>query len=165
MKARGGYAKSRSRVVAVGVCAGSFHSRHNQGREAGSFTSSSDQSNGPFIFVLKPDNTVDLRPVKPGQRQDGDLTVVESGVQPDETVVVTGQLALAPGSKVDPKPYASANSTEANAGRGQERDVILPMDHADEHDSAGNGERESRDHNRLGHIRCQHAAIAKVSSR
>jgi membrane fusion protein, multidrug efflux system len=60
---------------------------------------------GPFIFVLKPDNTVDLRPVKPGQRQDGDLTVVESGVQPDETVVVTGQLALAPGAKVDPKPY------------------------------------------------------------
>src|ERR1017187_5821152 len=61
---------------------------------------------GPFVFVLKPDNTVDLRPVKPGQRQDGDLTVIESGVEPDETVVVTGQLALAPGTKVDPKPYA-----------------------------------------------------------
>jgi multidrug efflux system membrane fusion protein len=71
---------------------------------------------GPFIFVLKPDNTVDLRPVKPGQRQDGDLTVVESGVQPGETVVVTGQLALAPGSKVDPKPYSpSQTATEANA--------------------------------------------------
>src|SRR6058998_2694138 len=64
---------------------------------------------GPFVFVLKPDNTVDLRPVKPGQRQDGDLIVVESGIQPDETVVVTGQLALAPGSKVDPKPYGTAN--------------------------------------------------------
>ena len=64
---------------------------------------------GPFIFVLKPDNTVDLRPVKPGQRQDGDLIVVESGLQPDETVVVTGQLALAPGSKVDPKPYNVPN--------------------------------------------------------
>jgi membrane fusion protein, multidrug efflux system len=61
---------------------------------------------GPFVFVLKPDNTVDLRPVKPGQRQDGDLVVVESGVQADETVIVTGQLALAPGTKVDPKPYA-----------------------------------------------------------
>src|SRR5947207_5875676 len=64
---------------------------------------------GPFVFVMKPDNTVDLRPVKPGQRQDGDLIVVESGIQPDETVVVTGQLALAPGSKVDPKPYGTAN--------------------------------------------------------
>ena len=61
--------------------------------------------NGPFIFVVKPDNTVDLRPVKPGQGQDGDLTVIESGLKSGETVVVTGQLALAPGSKVDPKPY------------------------------------------------------------
>jgi multidrug efflux system membrane fusion protein len=65
--------------------------------------------NGPFVFVVKPDNTVDLRPVKPGQRQDGDLTVVESGLQPDETVVVTGQLALAPGTHVDPKPYNGPN--------------------------------------------------------
>jgi multidrug efflux system membrane fusion protein len=65
--------------------------------------------NGPFVFVVKPDNTVDLRPVKPGQRQDGDLTVIESGVQPDETVVVTGQLALAPGTRVDPKPYGTPN--------------------------------------------------------
>src|SRR5213082_296536 len=64
---------------------------------------------GPFIFVLKPDNTVDLRPVKPGQRQDGDLTVVENGLKAEETVGVTGQLALAPGSKVDPKPYGTAN--------------------------------------------------------
>ena len=66
---------------------------------------------GPFVFVMKPDNTVDLRPVKPGQRQDGDLTVIESGVEPDETVVVTGQLALAPGAKVDPKPYTGSNPT------------------------------------------------------
>jgi len=60
---------------------------------------------GPFVFVVKPDKTVDLRPVKPGQRQDGDLTVIESGLEQGETIVVTGQLALAPGSKVDPKPY------------------------------------------------------------
>ena len=61
---------------------------------------------GPFVFVVKPDNTVELRKVKPGQRQDGDLTVVESGLEPGETVVVTGQLALAPGARVDPKPYS-----------------------------------------------------------
>src|SRR6266536_377902 len=60
---------------------------------------------GPFVFVVKADNTVDLRPVKPGQRQDGDMTVIQDGVQPGETVVVTGQLALAPGTKVDPQPY------------------------------------------------------------
>jgi multidrug efflux system membrane fusion protein len=61
---------------------------------------------GPFVFVVKPDSTVDLRSVKPGQRQDGDLTVIETGVKPDETVVVTGQLALGPGTKVDAKPYS-----------------------------------------------------------
>jgi multidrug efflux system membrane fusion protein len=68
---------------------------------------------GPFVFVVKPDNTVDLRPVKPGQRQEGDLTVVESGVKPDETVVVTGQLALAPGAKVAPQPYEAQSPSNA----------------------------------------------------
>ena len=64
---------------------------------------------GPFVFVVKPDNTVDLRPVKPGQRQEGDLTVIESGVTAGETVVVTGQLALSPGAKVAPQPYVPQN--------------------------------------------------------
>ena len=67
---------------------------------------------GPFVFVLKPDNTVDLRPVKPGQPQDGNLTVIEDGLQPGETVIVTGQLALAPGMKVAPQPM---NPTPAPA--------------------------------------------------
>jgi membrane fusion protein, multidrug efflux system len=61
---------------------------------------------GPFVFVVKADNTVELRPVTPGQRQQGDLTVIENGVKPDETVVVTGQLALSPGAKIAPQPYA-----------------------------------------------------------
>src|SRR5262245_21636753 len=60
---------------------------------------------GPFVFVVKSDNTVELRPVTPGQRQEGDLMVIENGVKPDETVVVTGQLALAPGAKIAPQPY------------------------------------------------------------
>jgi multidrug efflux system membrane fusion protein len=68
--------------------------------------------NGPFVFVMKPDNTVDLRPVKPGQRQEGDLMVIQDGVQAGETVVVTGQLALAPGTKVDPRPYEPPKSAD-----------------------------------------------------
>jgi membrane fusion protein, multidrug efflux system len=75
---------------------------------------------GPFAFVLKPDNTVELRPVKPGQRQEGDMTVVESGLEPDETVIVTGQLALAPGNKVDPKPYDAPQTAS-------EGDVTAPQ--------------------------------------
>jgi multidrug efflux pump subunit AcrA (membrane-fusion protein) len=61
--------------------------------------------NGPYVFVVKPDNTVDMRPVKPGQPQDGDTVVIENGVQANETVVVSGQIALAPGVKVAPQPY------------------------------------------------------------
>jgi multidrug efflux system membrane fusion protein len=75
---------------------------------------------GPFVFVVKSDNTVDLRPVRPGQRQEGDLTVIESGVKPDETVVVTGQLALSPGVKIAPQPYAAespGNSEQSAASK------------------------------------------------
>jgi multidrug efflux system membrane fusion protein len=72
---------------------------------------------GPFVFVVKSDNTVDLRPVKPGQRQEGELTVVE-GVKPGETVVVTGQLALSPGAKIAPQLYIPQNT-----GKSQESAV------------------------------------------
>lgn len=58
--------------------------------------------NGPYVFVVKPDSTLDLRQVKAGQRQD-DLIVVTEGVEVGETVVVSGQLQLAPGTKVTAK--------------------------------------------------------------
>jgi membrane fusion protein, multidrug efflux system len=72
---------------------------------------------GPFVFVVKSDNTVELRSVTPGQRQQGDLTVIENGVKPNETVVVTGQLALSPGAKIAPQPYApqTPGTPEGNA--------------------------------------------------
>jgi multidrug efflux system membrane fusion protein len=58
--------------------------------------------NGPYVFVVKPDSTLDLRQVKAGQIH-GDLTVISEGVKPGETVVVSGQLQLAPGAKVNPQ--------------------------------------------------------------
>ncbi|HEX7516167.1 MAG TPA: efflux RND transporter periplasmic adaptor subunit [Chthoniobacterales bacterium] len=65
--------------------------------------------NGPYIFVVKPDLTLDLRQVKPGQRQ-GDLTVITEGVNSGETVVVSGQLQLAPGTKVAPREIEQGSS-------------------------------------------------------
>ncbi len=56
--------------------------------------------NGPYVFVVKPDSTLDLRQVHPGQKQDGDMTVLKDGVKPGDTVVTRGQLQLAPGMKV-----------------------------------------------------------------
>ena len=64
--------------------------------------------NGPYLFIVKADSTLDLRQIKPGQRQ-GDFTVISEGVKPGETVVVSGQLQLAPGTKV------VAKSTETDA--------------------------------------------------
>ncbi|MEN3370942.1 MAG: rane fusion protein multidrug efflux system [Verrucomicrobiota bacterium] len=55
--------------------------------------------NGPYVFVVKADSTLDLRQVKSGQRQ-GDLTVITEGVKPGEVVVTSGQLQLSPGAKV-----------------------------------------------------------------
>jgi multidrug efflux system membrane fusion protein len=55
--------------------------------------------NGPYVFVVKDDSTLELRQVRPGQRH-GDLTVVSEGVNAGERVVISGQLQLAPGAKV-----------------------------------------------------------------
>jgi multidrug efflux system membrane fusion protein len=54
---------------------------------------------GPYLYVVKPDRTVELRKVKTGQKED-DLIIIESGVSPQETVVLEGQLNLSPGIKV-----------------------------------------------------------------
>ena len=54
---------------------------------------------GPFVYVVKPDNTADLRLVTLGQRQ-GDNIVVTQGVVPGENVILAGQMTVAPNSKV-----------------------------------------------------------------
>jgi multidrug efflux system membrane fusion protein len=54
---------------------------------------------GTFVYVVKQDDTADLRPVTLGQRQ-GDDVVVTSGVAAGERVVVTGQMTVRPAGKV-----------------------------------------------------------------
>ncbi|CAN5494749.1 efflux RND transporter periplasmic adaptor subunit [soil metagenome] len=70
--------------------------------------------NGPYIFVVKKDSTLDLRQVKPGQKQEDGLTVIQEGVEPGETVVVRGQLQLAPGTKVVVKEEVKTSPNEAD---------------------------------------------------
>ena len=55
--------------------------------------------NGQFVYVVKEDRTVEVRPVSTGARVDQDL-VIENGLDAGETVVTEGQLRLAPGSRV-----------------------------------------------------------------
>jgi multidrug efflux system membrane fusion protein len=65
---------------------------------------------GTYVFVVKPDQTVDLRPVTV-ERSSGDLSVITTGVTPGETVVTDGQLRLNPGTRVSIKNAASDKAT------------------------------------------------------
>jgi multidrug efflux system membrane fusion protein len=58
--------------------------------------------NGQFVFVVKTDKTVEIRPVKPGVTFSGE-TAILTGLSGGETVVTDGQLRLAPGVMVDDK--------------------------------------------------------------
>jgi membrane fusion protein, multidrug efflux system len=59
---------------------------------------------GSYLFVVRPDNTVEQRMVTQGVRYH-DLVVVADGLKADETVVVEGQLTIGNGAKVNPSPY------------------------------------------------------------
>jgi multidrug efflux system membrane fusion protein len=58
---------------------------------------------GSYVYVIQPDNTAVQRQVKI-DRSLGAETVIRSGLQPNERIVVDGQLRLVPGAKVAPKP-------------------------------------------------------------
>ena len=72
----------------------------------------SDQS-GRYVLVVNKDNVVEQRKVTIGPVDNG-LRVIDSGLKPDDRVVVAGLLRSIPGEKVDPQlqkigqPQASA---------------------------------------------------------
>jgi len=65
---------------------------------------------GSFVYVVKPDLTVEARPIKEGEVA-GDETVVVSGLRPGEKVVTDGQLQLVPGARIEVK-----NAVETEQG-------------------------------------------------
>jgi multidrug efflux system membrane fusion protein len=71
---------------------------------------------GPFVYVVKADNTAELRPVKLGQTH-GDEIVVTEGLAADERVVLVGQIFVRPGGKVRVQ-NSSVTSRLANADDG-----------------------------------------------
>jgi multidrug efflux system membrane fusion protein len=54
------------------------------------------------VYVVKPDKTVELRPVNV-TRTAGDEIVLKDGITAGETVVTDGQLRLVPGSRISVK--------------------------------------------------------------
>jgi multidrug efflux system membrane fusion protein len=73
--------------------------------------------NGTFVYVIKDDNTVAVRPITV-QKQDETRTVVRSGLEANERVVTTGFVRLTDGSKVS---IGTADALPAQPERGQTR--------------------------------------------
>ncbi len=69
--------------------------------------------NGSFVYIVKPDRTVEVQPVTTGARVDEDM-VIESGLAVGDKVVTQGQLRLAPGSRV-----VERGGTPSAPGRGR----------------------------------------------
>ena len=67
---------------------------------------------GSFVFVLKPDDTVEIRKVRIGNLQKAQAVIAE-GLSVDDTVVIEGQLRLTSGARVNPvKPAKPADGSK-----------------------------------------------------
>ena len=69
-------------------------------------------ANGSYVYVVKADSTAEQRTVSLGQRQ-GDLIVVEKGVNAGEQIVTNGQLGVTPGGPVRVEKPREPNSPAA----------------------------------------------------
>lgn len=67
---------------------------------------------GHYLWVVRPNDTVELRAVEPGP-DSGEDTAITAGLAPGERVVTDGQLRLFPDAKVQP---SSGDVTDGTAG-------------------------------------------------
>ena len=74
-------------------------------------------ANGPFVYVVKPDSTVTVRPVKVGPI-DGERTSIASGLAAGERVVIDGSDRLREGVKITVAPDAASVVRGASGARG-----------------------------------------------
>ena len=73
---------------------------------------------GPYVYVVKSDKTVEVRLVAVARMPEG-MVMVEKGLAPGETVVLDGQLNLAPGVLITPRTPEGAAAAPAPAGDGK----------------------------------------------
>jgi len=81
--------------------------------------------NGTMVFVVKPDSTVEARPVV-SSRTIADAAVVDKGLQPGETIVTDGQVRLVPGVRVQVTNGSKSDSAGENSsgtGKNSEGDT------------------------------------------
>ena len=76
---------------------------------------------GSYVYVVKSDNTVEVRPVKVSITE-GSLAQIAGGLTPNETVVIDGQDKLQAGTHVEPHTHPAnpggANPNASNSGKG-----------------------------------------------
>jgi multidrug efflux system membrane fusion protein len=63
--------------------------------------------NGSYLYVIKPDDTVDLRIVQVGEVENN-LAVITKGLAAGERIVVDGQYRLGQGVKVSVLPQSTS---------------------------------------------------------
>lgn len=79
---------------------------------------------GKYVFVVNPDKSAHTRVVTTGL-QSGDMTIIEKGLRPGETVVTDGQSRLVDGAKVQIKSDNAPTSSSAPATRPAEPEAKL----------------------------------------
>ncbi len=73
---------------------------------------------GQYVFVIKPDSTVESRSIVIARSFD-DLAVVAQGLTPGEKVVTDGQLLLIPGTRVEVKGEQAQNGENSKSAVSQ----------------------------------------------
>jgi multidrug efflux system membrane fusion protein len=74
------------------------------------------RQDGFFVYVIKPDDVVEVRSIKPGQISSG-RALIESGLAPGERVVTSGQYRLEAGSKVSVETTPDKTTDVSDAER------------------------------------------------
>jgi len=69
---------------------------------------------GTYVYAVKPDKTVEVRPIKVDLTQ-GDKTSITSGLNPGDTVVTDGQDKLQSGSTIEPRVVPNPGAKRSTA--------------------------------------------------
>jgi multidrug efflux system membrane fusion protein len=76
---------------------------------------------GQHVFIVKPDKSVEMRPVTIGSTNDGEA-VIAKGLAPGEQVVREGQFLLGPGSRIEIKGQSPTETKAAAETKDEKRE-------------------------------------------
>lgn len=80
---------------------------------------------GNFVYVMKPDKTVEVREVQTAITQ-SNISAISSGISPGDIVVTDGQDKLQAGSHVEPRTPGAGKNQQAQAAGNQSQSTGMP---------------------------------------